>query len=300
MKEAFRSGFVTIIGRPNVGKSTLLNRLAGEKIAIMSDKPQTTRNKITAVVTDEQCQMIFVDTPGMHTPRSKLGEFMVKEINTAVEDVDILLFVAEADKLPGKTELSMLERFQKNGEHMILALNKIDMLSDKAALLPIMDAYSKLCDFRAIIPISAKNGEGLSEVLGEIRAMLPEGPMFFPEDMLTDQPEKKLAAEFIREKALMLLEKEVPHGLAVEIEAMKAKKNVLEITAVIHCEKASHKGIIIGKGGEMLKKIGSLARGDMEKIFGQKVFLTLWVKVKPGWRDSDFLLKDFGYRQVEE
>lgn len=290
-----KSGFVSIIGRPNAGKSTLLNALNGEKLAVVSDKPQTTRNTITGIYTDKNKQIVFLDTPGLHKPKTKLGEFMMKEAESAISAVDVVLFVIE----PGHDydNENIIENLKNMEEPVILVINKIDCY-EKEILLEMIAKYSSLMNFAEIIPISAKNGDGIKLVMEAIESRLEEGPMYFPDDMITDQPEKQIAAEIVREKALWCLDKEVPHGIAVEISSFKEnEKGILEIGATIYCEKNSHKGIIIGKGGAMLKKIGSLARKDMERFFGGKVYLELWVKVKEGWRDSDFLLKNFGYEQ---
>ena len=290
-----KSGFVSIIGRPNAGKSTLLNALNGEKLAVVSDKPQTTRNTITGIYTDKDKQIVFLDTPGLHKPKTKLGEFMMKEAENAISAVDVVLLVVE----PGHDfdNENIIEGLKGIDAPVLLIINKIDSY-EKENLLEMIAKYSALFDFAEIIPISAKNGDGVKLVMQAICDRLEEGPMYFPEDMITDQPEKQIAAEIVREKALWCLDKEVPHGIAVEISSFKEnKKGILEIGATIYCEKNSHKGIIIGKNGAMLKKIGSLARRDMERFFDGKIFLELWVKVKEGWRDSDFLLRNFGYEQ---
>lgn len=290
-----KSGFVSIIGRPNAGKSTLLNALNGEKLAVVSDKPQTTRNTITGIYTDKDKQIVFLDTPGLHKPKTKLGEFMMKEAESAISAVDVVLLVVE----PGHDfdNENIIEGLKGIDAPVLLIINKIDSY-EKENLLEMIAKYSALFDFAEIIPISAKNGDGVKLVMQSICDRLEEGPMYFPEDMITDQPEKQIAAEIVREKALWCLDKEVPHGIAVEISSFKEnKKGILEIGATIYCEKNSHKGIIIGKNGAMLKKIGSLARRDMERFFDGKIFLELWVKVKEGWRDSDFLLRNFGYEQ---
>lgn len=290
-----KSGFVSIIGRPNAGKSTLLNALNGEKLAVVSDKPQTTRNTITGIYTDKDKQVVFLDTPGLHKPKTKLGEFMMKEAESAVSSVDVVLLVIE----PGHDydNENIIEGLKGIDVPVILIINKIDSY-EKENLLEMIAKYSGLFEFAEIIPVSAKNGDGVKLVMEAIVSRLEEGPMYFPDDMITDQPEKQIAAEIIREKALWCLDKEVPHGIAVEISSFKEnKKGILEIGATIYCEKSSHKGIIIGKNGAMLKKIGSLARRDMERFFDGKIFLELWVKVKEGWRDSDFLLRNFGYEQ---
>lgn len=293
----FKSGFVSIIGMPNVGKSTLLNMIAGQKIAIISDKPQTTRNKILAIHTTEDEQIIFTDTPGIHKPHNKLGEVMVKSANESMSDVDVILFCVDATKEIQKTERAIAESISGKKIPCILVINKIDMIK-KESLLPLIADYSNLLEFDSIVPISAKEGDGLEILLNNIRQYIPEGPQFYYDDMVTDQPEKQIATEIIREKLLWLLDKEIPHGIAIEIERMKENKNVTAISASIYCEKGSHKGIIIGKNGEMLKKIGSMARADIEKMLDRKVYLELWVKVKPDWRNSNAMIKNFGF--VEE
>ncbi|MBZ4644813.1 MAG: GTPase [Petroclostridium sp.] len=297
MVQEFKSGFIAIIGRPNVGKSTLLNSMVGEKIAIMSDKPQTTRNKILAILTEDNYQMIFMDTPGIHTPKNKLGEYMVKVAEQTLKEVDVVLFVVEADKPPRQGELEIIQELKKINTPVILIINKVDLVK-KDSILLLINEYSNLFNFHSIIPVSALNSDGIHIIKGEIRKVLPVGPKFFPEDMVTDQPERQIVSEIIREKILHLLEKEVPHGIAVEVISIKNKenKNIIEIMANIYCEKDSHKGIIIGKNGEMLKKIGSLARMDIENLFGSKVFLELWVKVKDDWRNKEFYIKNFGYQ----
>ncbi|MDK2798656.1 MAG: GTPase [Clostridiales bacterium] len=297
MTQDFKSGFVSIIGKPNVGKSTLLNNMLGQKIAIMSDKPQTTRNKILAILSEEDCQIIFMDTPGIHKPKNKLSEYMVKIAKDTLNEVDVILFVVEADKEIGEGEKKIIQEFSNIDTPVILIINKIDLVK-KDLILALMNDYSNLFKFHAIIPISALNNDGIYIIKEEVKKLLPIGPKFFPEDMLTDQPERQIVAEMIREKILQLLEKEVPHGIAVEVISMKSKeeKDIIEILANIYCEKDSHKGIIIGKKGEMLKRIGSLARIDIEHLLGMKVFLELWVKVKKDWRNNDFYIKDFGYQ----
>ena len=290
----FKSGFVSIVGMPNVGKSTLLNMIAGQKIAIISDKPQTTRNKILAIYTNEDEQIIFTDTPGIHKPHNKLGEFMVKAANESMNDVDVILFCVDSTKPICKTERDIAENISKLKLPCILVLNKIDLVK-KDTLLPLIADYSNLNDFEAIVPISAKSGDGVEILLNNIRQYIPYGPKFYYDDMVTDQPEKQIAAEIIREKLLWLLDKEIPHGIAIEIEKMKENKNVTSINASIYCEKASHKGIIIGKNGEMLKKTGTLARADIEKMLDKKVYLELWVKVRPDWRNSNSQIKNFGF-----
>lgn len=290
----FKSGFVSIVGMPNVGKSTLLNMIAGQKIAIISDKPQTTRNKILAIYTNKDEQIIFTDTPGIHKPHNKLGEVMVKAANESMSDVDVILFCVDATKPICKTEEDIAKNINKQKIPCILVINKIDLVK-KELLLPLIADYSNLHDFDAIVPISAKAGDGVEILLNNIRQYIPYGPKFYYDDMVTDQPEKQIAAEIIREKLLWLLDKEVPHGIAIEIEHMKENKNITSINASIYCEKASHKGIIIGKNGEMLKKIGTLARGDIEKMLDKKVYLELWVKVKSDWRNNNNLIKNFGF-----
>jgi len=296
MAEKFYSGFVSIIGRPNVGKSTLLNLLTGEKIAIVSDKPQTTRNKIQTIVTGEDYQIIFIDTPGIHMPKSKLGTFMVKSAETALNEVDAILFLIEPDKKCGPGDAGIIERLKNVKTPVFLIINKIDTI-DKGDILAVIETYKSLYDFSQIIPISAAMGENTDTLLSHVKAVLPEGPMYFPADMITDQPEKQICAEIIREKLLRILQEEVPHGIAVEIMSLKKRsgKHMVDIEATIYCEKDSHKGMVIGKGGKILKKVGSDSRLDIERLLGSSVNLQLWVKVKKDWRDSDFLLKNFGY-----
>lgn len=300
MNNNFKSGFVTIIGRPNVGKSTLLNALTGEKIAIVSNKPQTTRSKILTILTDDSSQIIFVDTPGVHAPRTKLGEYMNRVVTDSVDGVDAVLFVTEAGQKLMNNEKEILSDLFKKKIPVILIINKADTLKNKEDLLAQIADASECGDFTSIVPISALRKDGVNSVLEEIKKLLPEGPMYYPDDMITDQTEREIVSEIIREKMLRLLDKEVPHGTAVEVESMKEGESLTKIGAVIYCEKASHKGIIIGKGGEMLKKIGSYARTDIEKLLDKKVFLELWVKVKEDWRNSNFLLKEFGYKEEEE
>ncbi len=294
MENKFKSGFAAIIGMPNVGKSTLLNQIAGQKIAIISEKPQTTRNKILAIYTTDTEQIIFTDTPGIHKPHNKLGEFMVNAANETMRDVDALLFVVDATRPIQNIEREIARNIDKCGLPCILVLNKVDMVA-KENLLPMIADYSSMHDFESIVPISAKTGDGVQLLLNDLLEHIPEGPQFYDEDMVTDQPEKQIAAEIIREKMLWLLDKEIPHGIAIEITKMQEKAKITNIYATIFCEKGSHKGIIIGKNGEMLKKIGSLARGDIEKMLDKQVYLELWVKVKSDWRNSDFLIKNFGY-----
>ncbi|MCX7842638.1 MAG: GTPase Era [Clostridia bacterium] len=293
----FKSGFVTIIGRPNVGKSTLLNKLTGEKIAIMSDKPQTTRNTIRTVVTEDNFQVIFIDTPGIHRPKNKLGEYMVNIAQSTLNEVDVVLFLVEAtDIKPGPGDIFIAEQLKELDANVFLVINKIDLIN-KEQILSVIANYKDLLDFKAVIPISAALSDGLSILKQEIVRVLPEGPKYFPNDMLTDQPEKLIAAELIREKILHLVSDEVPHGVGVEILTFKERKNkdIVDIQANIYCEKDSHKAILIGKEGKMLKKIGSLSRVDIQNLLGTKVFLELWVKVKPDWRNSQAMLKTLGY-----
>ncbi len=294
MTDNFKSGFAAIIGMPNVGKSTLLNYIAGQKIAIISNKPQTTRNKILAIHTTDTCQIVFTDTPGIHRPHNKLGEFMVKVANESMNEMDVVLFVVDATRPINEMEKEIARNIDKTGVPAILVINKVDAVK-KEDLLPIIADYSSLHEFSSIIPLSAKTGDGAELLLKDIEALMPEGPMFYYEDMVTDQPEKQIAAEIIREKMLWLLDKEVPHGIAIEIEKMQELSDITKIYAVIYCEKGSHKGIVIGKNGEMLKKIGQKARADIEEMLDKKVYLELWVRVKSDWRNSDRMIKNFGY-----
>ncbi len=298
MNTKFKSGFCAIIGMPNVGKSTLLNAIAGQKIAIISDKPQTTRNRILAIHSTPSEQIIFTDTPGIHEPHNKLGEYMVRVANESMRDTDVVVFVVDASKGIRDKEREIAQNIDKLGLPCILVINKIDLVR-KEDLLPMIADFSSMNDFEAIIPISAKENDGVDRLTDLITDYLEEGPRFYDEDMVTDQPERAIAAEIIREKMLWLLDKEVPHGIAIEISGMKEKGKVTEIHAVINCEKKTHKGIIIGKNGEMLKKIGTMARNDIEKMLGKKVYLELWVKVKSDWRNSDYLIKNFGYRDED-
>lgn len=295
MENNFKSGFCALIGMPNVGKSTLLNAIAGQKIAIISDKPQTTRNRILAVHSTPTEQIIFTDTPGIHNPHNKLGEYMVKVANDSMRDTDVVIFVVDAARGIRDKEREIAENIDRLGVPCILVINKIDMVK-KEDLLPMIADFSSMNDFEDIIPISAKDNDGVDTLLSTIREYIEDGPMFYDEDTVTDQPEKAIAAEIIREKMLWLLEQEVPHGIAIEITRMKDQGKTTSINATIYCERKSHKGIIIGKNGEMLKKIGTLARGDIEKMLDKKVYLELWVKVKSDWRNSDFLIKNFGYK----
>lgn len=290
-----KTAFILICGRPNVGKSTLLNALIGEKIAIVSAKPQTTRNRIVGVLTKDESQYVFIDTPGLHKPKTKLGDFMMHSVGQAIGDSDVTLFVIEADAKLGDSEKKTLERLSKNGSRVILIINKIDKVN-KVVLAETIKSVSEQYDFHAVIPISALNKDGIDIIFEELEPLLFESPHFFPDDMLTDMPEKQLVAEMVREKILRLTDDEIPHGIAVVIEEFKEKKNVISIRAEIYCERESHKRIIIGKNGEMLKKIGMYARQDAEEFFGIKVFLDLWVKVKENWRDRPTLLNNFGFK----
>lgn len=299
MQENLKSGFVTLIGRPNVGKSTLMNYLIGQKIAITSKKPQTTRNRIQTVLTREEGQIVFVDTPGIHKAKNKLGEYMVNVAKRTLNEVDVVLWLVEPATFIGAGEKHIVEQLEKVKTPVILVINKVDMVK-KEEILTIIDAYRKIYDFAEIVPVSARSGDNTEELLRVIFKYLPYGPMFYDEDMVTDQPERQIVAEIIREKALHSLNEEIPHGIAVCIDQMKARKKVMDIDATIICERDSHKGIIIGKQGSMLKKIGSTARFEIEKMLDCQVNLKLWVKVKKDWRDSDFLIKNFGYRKDEE
>ncbi|OUO11775.1 GTPase Era [Flavonifractor sp. An4] len=294
--EIKKSGMISLVGRPNVGKSTLTNALVGEKIAIVSNKPQTTRNRISAVVNRGECQYVFLDTPGLHKARTRLGDYMVKVVKESVADVDAILLLVEPIPHIGGPEAELIARIKQLGVPSILVINKMDTV-EKEALLAVMQTYGQAHDFNAILPISAKQNEGVNELLDLLAEFLPEGPQLFPDDMVTDQPERQVCAEIIREKLLLCLDKEIPHGTAVEITRFSERDNeIIDLDATIYCEKASHKGIIIGKGGAMLKKISTLARTDIEAFMGTKVFLQTWVKVKEGWRDNLNLIHNFGYR----
>ena len=294
--EIKKSGMIAIVGRPNVGKSTLTNALVGEKIAIVTNKPQTTRNRICAVVNRGECQYVFMDTPGLHKARTRLGEYMVGVVKESVADVDAVLLLVEPIPNVGVPEAELIGRIQTLGVPAVLVINKIDTV-EKEKLLEVMQTYQAAHDFQAIVPISAKEGDGVEELLDLLAAYLPEGPQLFPEDMVTDQPERQVCAEIIREKLLLCLDKEIPHGTAVEITKFSERDNeIIDLDATIYCEKASHKGIIIGKGGAMLKKISTLARTDIEAFMGTKVFLQTWVKVKENWRDNINLIHNFGYK----
>ncbi len=286
---------ITVCGRPNVGKSTLTNALVGEKVAIVSNKPQTTRNRITAIVNRGDTQFVLMDTPGFHKPRTRLGDYMVKVVRQSVADVDCALLLVEPVASVGQQEAALLARLRETGVPVILGINKIDTV-DKPRLLEVMAAYSAAGDFDAILPLSARRGEGLDELLDELEKYAEEGPRLFPEDMITDQPERQICAELVREKLLKCLDKEIPHGTAVEVSRFQEREDgVIELEVTIYCEKDSHKGIIIGKKGAMLKKVGELARADLEAFLGAKVYLQTWVKVKENWRDSSALLRNFGF-----
>ena len=293
--KSFKSGFVSLVGRPNVGKSTLMKLLVGEKIAIVSKRPQTTRNKIRSILTEADYQIVFIDTPGLHRPKTKLGDFMVKSAQNALGGVDVVLYLVEpTTTIPAGDEaiLAMLPRDAK----VMLVINKADTVKKPDILLTI-DAYSKSFSFCEIVPISALTGENTDALLTAISQYLPDGPKYFPDDMITDQPERQIASELIREKALVLLQEEIPHGIAVEITSMRKRKkaDLVDVEATIYCERESHKAIIIGKGGAMLKNIGALSRRDMELLLGSPINLQLWVKPRKRWRDNDFLLRDLGY-----
>lgn len=289
----FKSGFVTVIGRPNVGKSTLINSIVGQKVAIVSNKPQTTRNKITAIYADDVSQIVFVDTPGIHNPKNKLGAVMVKSAYSALSDMDAVIFMVDASK--DITDENIIKRLQTVKVPMILAINKIDIVPKKK-LLGIIAKYSGLCSFDEVIPISAQKKDGVKLLVDTIRKFLPYGPKYYPDDQVTDQPERQIVSEMIREKILRFLLQEVPHGTAVEITAMKNEKDICKINATIYVEKPGHKMILIGKGGEMIKKIGTSARIEIEKFLDKKVHLELWVKVKDDWRNNEAQIRNFGFK----
>ena len=296
--QAARTAFIAIVGRPNVGKSSILNRLLGQKVAIVSSKPQTTRTRIMGVLTEGGTQLVFLDTPGLHRPRTRLDSYMVKSVEESVAGVDAGLLVAESGARVSPTDEELIERFRSLGLPAVLAINKIDTLSDKTVLIPQIAAFSERYDFTAVVPVSAQNGNGMQELLDELKKLSQPGGHLFPDDTLTDQPERVLAAEIIREKLLRLTGEEVPHGIAVFVEQMKSRgdaSGITDISATIYCEKDSHKGIIIGKGGAMLKKVGSYARADMERFFGCRINLQLWVKVREDWRNRESLLRSLGY-----
>ncbi len=302
MTDHFKSGFVTIIGRPNVGKSTLMNRLIGQKIAITSNKPQTTRNRIQTVYTDPEVgQIVFLDTPGIHQAKNKLGEYMVNVAQHTMKDVDVILWLVEPSDYIGGGDRHIIGQLKKTTTPVILVINKIDSV-DRESVFGVIEAFRKQYDFAEVVPLSALRGQNCDVLLEQIFKYLPYGPAYYDEDVVTDQPQRQIVAEIIREKALHALNEEVPHGIAVSIEQMKwreGRPGIYDIDATIVCERDSHKGIIIGKGGAMLKKIGSNARFECERMLDAKVNLKLWVKVKKDWRDSDFLLKNFGYRETD-
>ena len=295
-----KTGFVALIGRPNVGKSTLMNRLMGQKIAITSNKPQTTRNRIQTVYTDERGQIIFLDTPGIHKAKNKLGEYMVNIAQKTLEDVDVVLWLVEPSTYIGAGEKHIIEQLKKCRKPVILVINKVDTI-EKTEVIKFIDTYRKEMDFSEIIPVSALKGVNTDDLTESIFKYLPYGPMFYDEDTVTDQPMRQIVAELIREKALRCLSDEIPHGIAVTIEVMKEREDysMWDIEATIVCERDSHKGIIIGKGGAMLKKIGSAARFEVERMMEQKINLKLWVKVRKEWRDSELMMKNFGYRKED-
>lgn len=298
MKEDFKSGFVALVGRPNVGKSTLMNHLIGQKIAITSEKPQTTRNRIQTVYTDSRGQIIFLDTPGIHKAKNKLGEYMVNVAEGTLKEVDVILWLVEPSTFIGAGERHIAEILGKVKTPIILVINKIDTVKNQENVLTYMEAYRNVCDFAEIVPVSALKDKNTSKMTELIFKYLPYGPQYYDEETVTDQPMRQIAAELIREKALRLLEEEIPHGIAVTIESMTELKNgMFDIEANIVCERDSHKGIIIGKGGGMLKKIGTAARIEIENLMGAKVNLQLWVKVRKEWRDSELYMKNYGYYQ---
>lgn len=295
MTDQYKSGFVSVIGRPNVGKSTLVNSLVGQKIAIMSDKPQTTRNKILCVLNLPDAQLLFIDTPGIHKPKHKLGEYMVRSAENTLKEVDVILFVVDASAAMGQGDRFIMERLAGVKTPVILAVNKVDLVP-KEQLLPIIAQYQSIYPFTACVPISAIAGDNLPDLVNEIKLHLPEGPQYYPEDMVTDQPERLIIAELVREKALHLTREEIPHALAVDIEEIAKRHNDdVYVRAVIYVERESQKGIVIGAGGALLKEIGRLARTDIENLLGSKIFLDLWVKVKKDWRNRDGILRSFGY-----
>ena len=294
--EIKKSGMITIAGRPNVGKSTLTNALVGEKVAIVTNKPQTSRHRICAVLNRGDSQFVFMDTPGLHKARSALGDYMVKVVKESVSDVDAVMLLVEPIPNVGVPEAELIGRMKALGVPAVLVINKIDTVK-KDELLEVIKGYGEAHAFRALVPISAKRGEGLDDLLSVLEAFLPEGPQLFPDDMVTDQPERQVCAEIVREKLLLCLDKEIPHGTAVEVTKFSERDDgIIDMDATIYCEKESHKGIIIGKGGAMLKKISTLARQDVEKFMGTKCYLQTWVKVKENWRDNANLIKNFGYR----
>ena len=298
MRADYKSGFVTLIGRPNVGKSTLMNHLIGQKIAITSNKPQTTRNRIQTVLTTEEGQIVFVDTPGIHKAKNKLGEYMVNVAERTLNEVDVVVWLVEPSTFIGAGEKHIIEQLKKVKTPVVLVINKVDMVK-REEVFAFIDAYQKQYDFAAIVPVSARTGENTDELVKVLFQYLQYGPQFYDEDTITDQPQRQIVAEIIREKALHALNEEIPHGIAVAIDRMEFKRKIVNIDATIICERDSHKGIIIGKQGAMLKKIGSNARFEIEKMLEMQANLKLWVKVKKDWRDSDFLIKNFGYTKDE-
>lgn len=296
--DEFRSGFIALVGRPNVGKSTLMNRMVGKKLAIMSDKPQTTRNKITAVLTTEEAQLIFIDTPGIHKPKHKLGEYMVTVAQNVLHEVDVVLFLVEAgEKQIGPGDQYVIENLKQIKTPVILVVNKIDTI-EKTELLALIDLYRKAFDFREIVPVSAINGENVEALIKTLTGLLEKGPKYYPDDMITDQPERAIIMEIIREKVLHLTRDEVPHSIAVDIEEIKPRNNdMVYVRAVIYTERDSQKGIVVGKQGQMLKKIGGMARSEIENLLGSKVYLDLWVKVRKDWRNSESFLRNFGFKE---
>ena len=300
MKKGYKSGFVTLIGRPNVGKSTLMNHLIGQKIAITSEKPQTTRNRIQTVYTDERGQIIFLDTPGIHKAKNKLGEYMVNVAQNTLKEVDVILWLVEPTTFIGAGERHIAEQLSKIKTPVILVINKIDTVKSKEEILTFIAAYKDILNFAEIIPVSALKEMNIEDVKSSIFKYLPAGPQFYDEDTVTDQPMRQIAAELIREKALRMLDDEIPHGIAVVIDQMKERSNgIIDVDATIVCERDSHKGIIIGKGGSMLKRIGTAARMEIENLMDTKVNLKLWVKVRREWRDSDMYMKNYGYNPKE-
>ncbi len=297
--ENLKSAFVAIVGRPNVGKSSVLNRLIGQKVAIVSRKPQTTRTRIMGVLTSEEYQLVFIDTPGLVKPHNSLGDYMLKAVSTSVAGVDASLLVVEAGSEVSKADIDLIQRFEKTHMPVVLVINKTDLLKDKTAVITQIEKYTKLYSFAAIVPVSAKNGDGLDALLQELKKLTMPGGHLFPDDTLTDQPERVIAAEMVREKILRLLDKEIPHGTATVTESMKERDGILDIDVTIFCERANHKGILIGKGGAMLKNIGTKAREDMERFFGCKVNLQLWVKVKEDWRERPGILQSLGFSEKD-
>ncbi len=291
-----KTGIFSVVGRPNAGKSTLTNALCGSKVAIVSEKPQTTRTRITGVVNKDDCQMIFLDTPGLHKPKTRLGDYMVKVITDTVSDVDTVLLLVEPVARIGIPEQILLDKIKEFNMPAVLVINKIDTV-EKETLLEVIGTYTAAHDFDAVVPISAKTGDGLDILVKELQSMCFESPQLFPDDMISDQPERQLIAEIIREKLLQNLDKEVPHGVAVEIEMMKEENGIEHISAVIYCERKTHKGIIIGKNGAMLKKVGATARPEIEEMLDCKVFLQLWVKIKEDWRNNPAQIRNFGYSE---